>query len=454
MTQGTTDYTVAQFQQARLSRDKRFDGRFFVAVKTTQIFCRPICPANLPKEENVEYFVDRTQAVQAGYRPCLRCHPDSAPNSNAWRGTETTFTRAISLIHQGALQNLTLPELAEKLGISDRYLRQLFDNYLGMSPKQYALNHQLLFAKQLLHSSRLSITEIAYASGFGSIRRFNDAFKKTLRLTPTELKRTAHSGSEHSILIPFQGELNWSHLIGFYKLRALDHIEEVTESSYARHCLINGKKAFFKLSPYDQKHLQLSFELEEIGQLQQLVAKVRKMFDLDTNTTLIEEHLRSIEPNLVQTTGLRIPGVWSRWEAGVRAVLGQQVSVKGAITQLNRFVAGFCEGDTELTFPTPAQVAKNPLEFLRLPQSRKDTLNRLAQHLVDNPDAEVETWLTLKGIGPWTANYATLRSESAPDCFLEGDLVVRKACVNFPKLNAKTASPWGSYATFHLWNLS
>ena len=150
--------TLKEFKSARMARDARFDGQFYIAVKTTGIFCRPICPANLPKEENVEYFLDKAQALQAGYRPCLRCRPDSAPSSWAWKGVETTFLRALKLIEQGELQHSSLSELASRLGISDRYLRQLFQTHLGMSPKQYALYHQLMFAKQLLHSSTMSIT--------------------------------------------------------------------------------------------------------------------------------------------------------------------------------------------------------------------------------------------------------------------------------------------------------
>ncbi|MBM7037178.1 DNA-3-methyladenine glycosylase 2 family protein [Vibrio ulleungensis] len=454
MTDNIVHYNADQFKQARLARDKRFDGRFFVAVKTTHIFCRPICPATLPKEENVEYFIDRAQAVQAGYRPCLRCRPDSAPHSNAWNGTETTLSRAVSLIQQGILHTHSLTQLSDKLGISDRYLRQLFDHYLGMSPKQYALNHQLLFAKQLLHSSNLSVTDIGYASGFNSIRRFNDAFKKTLKLTPSELRRTPHSHLVRSILIPFQGTLNWSHMMDFYRLRVISGIESVENDIYARHCQLGESNVFFKLSPYDNKHIQMQFELDDISQLQQLVNKVRQMFDLDANTSVIEDHLRHIDPDLVQTTGLRIPGVWSQWEAGVRAILGQQVSVKGAITQLNRFIAGFSQQNKPLQFPTPLQVAKSDLNFMRLPQARKDTLVRLAQFLVEAPDAPVKSWLEIKGIGPWTVNYATLRSQSDPDCYLEGDLIVKKVSQRFPNLNGKTASPWGSYATFHLWNLA
>ncbi len=451
-------YSAEQFQQARLSRDRRFDGRFYVAVKTTKIFCRPICPANLPKEENVEYFVDRAQAVQAGYRPCLRCRPDSAPHSFAWKGTETTFSRAIALLHKGALKQGNLAELAARLGISDRYLRNLFERYLGLSPKQYALNHQLLFAKQLLHNSNLSITEVGFASGFKSTRRFNDAFKKGLQLTPSDIRRKTSSGDLHQLTLPIQGQMAWQHMLAFYRLRAIEGIETVSDNSYARHCIVDSQPAWFEASlSSDQRSIELSFSLSNMGQLQSLVSSVRRMLDLDCDTTIIEDHLSAIEPQLVRLNGLRIPGVWSAWEAGVRAVMGQQVSVKGAITQLNRLVEGIWQQQpqaqsTQRFFPTPQQLANANLDFLRLPQSRKDTLVRLAQFVADNPQAPAQEWLALKGIGPWTVNYATLRGESSPDCFLDGDLVVKKVLNDFSKLNKTNASPWGSYATFHLWS--
>lgn len=175
--------------KARHSRDARFDGKFFTAVRTTKIYCRPICPATTPREENVTYFATAIEAANAGYRPCLRCRPDSAPNSPAWKGVDTTLERAIKLIHEGALQTGDLEMLSQRLGISSRYLRQLFQKHMGIAPKTYALYQQCLFAKQLLHNSQLPITDIALASGFNSVRRFNDCFKKQLKLTPTQIRK-------------------------------------------------------------------------------------------------------------------------------------------------------------------------------------------------------------------------------------------------------------------------
>lgn len=444
-------------QRARMARDSRFDGRFYIAVKSTGIFCRPICPANLPKEENVEYFANQAQALQAGYRPCLRCRPDSTPSSWAWKGTETTFLRAMKLIEQGGLQGANLPALCDRLGITDRYLRQLFQQHLGMSPKQYALYHQLMFAKQLLHNSSMSITDIGFACGFNSTRRFNDAFQKVLKLTPSQVRRQQLGNGRHNQLaLAFRGAFDWQHMLEFYRLRAIEGVERLTENRYQRYFELDGRSGWFN-ADFNPSHnartqtLDVEFELEDITQLRQLVTRLRRMFDLDADTLSIESHLESVAPGLVTHSGIRIPGVWSPWEAGVRAVLGQQVSIKAAIGQLNLLAQQLNPKNSQRCFPTPAQVADADLSFLRMPQSRKDTLKRLAEYVSKEPDSDPEHWLALKGIGPWTVSYARLRGKSEADCFLDGDLVVKKAQADFPGLSAESVAPWGSYATFHCW---
>ncbi|HGF7509304.1 DNA-3-methyladenine glycosylase 2 family protein [Vibrio cholerae] len=439
-------------QRARMSRDPRFDGCFFVAVKTTGIFCRPICPANLPKEENVEYFSSQALAVSAGYRPCLRCRPESAPHSWAWKGAETTFLRALTLIEQGELDG-SLETLASRLGISDRYLRQLFQRHLGMPPKQYAQIQQLMFAKQLLHTSQISITEVAYASGFQSTRRFNDAFQKLFRLTPTQVRRErAALPSRNHLSLAFRGPFDWAHMLDFYRLRAIEGMEQVDEQSYQRYFILGEGQGWFKAS-MAQSHLDIEFEMERLSDLRHLVVRLRRMFDLDADLISIEAHLEQLAPGLVRRTGIRIPGVWNAWEAGVRAVLGQQVSVKAAIGQLNLLVSTLAasEGSTRY-FPTPEQVQMSDLSFLRMPERRKETLKRLADYVRLHPMDSPMAWLSLSGIGPWTVDYAQLRGESRSHCFLTGDLIVKKALAKFPQLTAESVAPWGSYATFHCWS--
>ena len=447
--------TSEQCHLARYARDARFDGMFFTAVKTTGIFCRPICPASPPKEENVEYFSHQAQALKAGYRPCLRCRPDSAPFSPAWKGVETTFLRAMPLIDNGALNSGTIVDLATRLGISDRYLRTLFDNYIGVSPKQYSLYSQLMFAKQLLHTSSMSITDVGFASGFNSTRRFNDAFLKELQLSPSQIRRAKPSDTlGNHIQLGFNGPLDWNHLLGFYRRRMIEGLEDVGEDYYKRTVNVNGSKGWFKATLAKENRLDIEFELDDINQLRSLIANIRRMFDLDVDIAKIEAFFETIDPNLVAKSGIRIPGVWNPWEAGVRAILGQQVSVTAAIGQLNLLVKELSDASEKAYFPTPKQIAEADVSFLRMPGSRKETLKRFAEYMVDNETEHPSKWIELKGIGPWTIQYALLRGLSEPNHLLVGDLVVKKFIEHRPAINTESVSPWGSYATFHCWNQS
>ncbi|WP_086773970.1 AlkA N-terminal domain-containing protein [Vibrio coralliirubri] len=447
--------TSEQCHLARYARDARFDGMFFTAVKTTGIFCRPICPATPPKEENVEYFSHQAQALKAGYRPCLRCRPDSAPFSPAWKGVETTFLRAMQLIDNGALNSGSIVDLATRLGISDRYLRTLFDNYIGVSPKQYSLYSQLMFAKQLLHTSSMSITDVGFASGFNSTRRFNDAFQKELQLSPTQIRRAKPSDTlSNHIQLGFHGPLDWNHLLGFYRRRMIEGLEDVGEDYYQRTVNVNGSKGWFKATLAKENRLDIEFELDDISQLRSLIANIRRMFDLDVDIAKVETFFTTIDPNLVAKSGIRIPGVWSAWEAGVRAILGQQVSVTAAIGQLNLLVKELSDEHEKVCFPTPKQIAEADVSFLRMPGSRKETLKRFSEYMVDNEAQHPSKWIELKGIGPWTIQYALLRGLSEPNHLLVGDLVVKKFIEHRPAINTESVSPWGSYATFHCWNQS
>jgi AraC family transcriptional regulator of adaptative response / DNA-3-methyladenine glycosylase II len=242
-------------------------------------------------------------------------------------------------------------------------------------------------------------------------------------------------------------------MLDFYRLRTIEGVEQVTEDAYLRNVSLDDCQARFKVTQ-GEGYLEMEFDIEDVTKLLSLVAGVRRMFDLDADICTVEQHLEYIAPGLVKTPGIRIPGVWSAWEAGVRAVLGQQVSVKAAIGQLNLLVETLSSDQQVRHFPTPEEIACADVSFLRMPQSRKDTLVRFAQYMQQNPEADPQQWLELKGIGPWTVSYAQLRGQSQPDCFLDKDLVVKKAMPNYPSLNTHTASPWGSYATFHLWNQS
>ncbi len=446
------------YHKARLSRDSRFDGKFFTAVKTTRIYCRPICPATTPREENVTYFLTAIEAANAGYRPCLRCRPDSAPGSSAWKGVNTTLERAMTLINQGALQENSLPMLATRLGISDRYLRQLFQKHLGVSPKSFALHQQCLFAKQLLHQTRLPITEIALASGFNSVRRFNDCFQSQLKLTPSQVRRSAQTQSNNLALkLYYRPPYNWSYIRQFFKARAIPAMEWVGEHHYGRTFSWAKSTGRFTASHNsDKNRFDVTLTLDDLSALKPVVQNIRRILDLDVDieavTHNLSHHFGSAMP---LETGIRLPGIWSLFEAGIRAILGQQISVVAAhqlVTDLTHEL-GQTSGD-EKVFPTPESIVKSDLGFLRIPASRKQTLHNLATHYVEDaaPDAP-EQWLTLKGIGRWTVDYARLRGLSEPDIYLGGDLGVRKASGNSnTPFDPLQASPWRSYLTLQLWS--
>jgi AraC family transcriptional regulator of adaptative response / DNA-3-methyladenine glycosylase II len=458
--------TPADCSRARFARDARFDGLFFVAVKTTGIFCRPVCPVVPPLEDNVEYFDHAAKAYQAGYRPCLRCRPDSAPGSCAWRGTDTTFTRALALIDEGALQTAGLPELAARLGISDRYLRQLFQQRLGLSPKAYAIFGQVMFAKKLLHETSLSITDIASAAGFNSLRRFNDAFVKHLQLAPSAIRRDKKTTSVLCITLAYRPPLNWEAMLAFWRKRSVSGIEWVDGESYGRTFTLQDSvtgaeaKGIFEVSPLPGTHaLQLNVQIDNPVLLKRLVARVRQILDLDADINLIEQQLSQVAgfKSLIKT-GLRIPGIWHPFEAGVRAILGQQVSVAAARTHLERLVHGLaeCDDNGRYFFPNARTIADSDLAMLKMPASRRETLQRFAHWYQQNGEHQpVESWLQLKGIGRWTVDYVQMRAHGHTDIWLAGDLGIKKALAHLNEgevFNSEQLKPWRSYATFHLWN--
>ncbi|OUL58775.1 AlkA N-terminal domain-containing protein [Pseudoalteromonas ulvae] len=445
-------------QKARLARDPRFDGQFFIAVTSTKIYCRPICPVAPPKEHNVRYYQTAVQAADAGFRPCLRCRPDSAPGSSAWRGVNTTLDRAIKLINQGALQQGSIPDLAERLGISDRYLRLLFEQHFGLSPKKYALYQQCLFAKQLLHQTQLSITDIALASGFNSIRRFNDCFIRELSLTPSQTRMKQPTKNESlQLFLAYRPPFDVDKMLRFYQARLIEGLEWATDNSYGRTFEWQGAKGQFTLTHITDKHqFSLTIDIDDLTYLSTVVDNIRRLFDLDADLVAIETDLtKAVNGQLALSSGIRLPGIWSMFEAGIRAILGQQISVNAAKNLVQQVVGALGEpmGECYL-FPTPESIANSDLAFLKIPGSRKQTLINLASHYLTHPQPdESQHWLALKGIGPWTTDYAKMRGLSDPDIFLGGDLGVKKALLQSDSVfEAAHASPWQSYLTFQLWN--
>lgn len=445
-------------QKARLSRDARFDGRFFVAVTSTGIFCRNICPAPAPKEQNVQYYSSAVAALSAGFRPCLRCRPDSAPGSAAWSGRYTTLQRAQSLIQQGALQEANLEALASRLGVSERYLRKLFVQELGVSPKRYALLQQVLFAKQLLQGSALTVTDVALASGFNSIRSFNAQCKAILKLTPGEIrKNSGESSSVLTLYLSYRPPFAWPQLRDFLQKRALPEVEWCGEQCYGRTFRYQQAVGAFTLTHEAERHrFCLTLTLEHMQHLRPILQNIRRLLDLDVDIAQVEQDLApqlALLPNA--PAGLRLPGLWNTYEAGVRAILGQQVSVKAAQQLMQTLVAQLGElyGEQRL-FPQPQAVAGSELLFLKMPQARRDTLRRFSQHMLSaaQPD-DIDAWRTLKGIGPWTCQYAKMRGLSDPDIWLGGDAGVKNALKQRELSLADDAGrPWRSYLTLHLWH--
>ena len=444
-----------QYQQARLSRDPRFDGAFFVAVKTTKIFCRPICPATLPLEKNVEYFLLAQQAMQQGYRPCLRCRPDSAPRSYAWQGIATTVARASQLLQ--AHHSLSITDIAEKLGIGERYFRHLFKSQLGISPKQFQLYDQILFAKHLLHQSNLSIEQVAQSSGFNSSRRLQQQMKKITGLSPSQIRTQQRTIQQDiHLTLAFRPPYNWAHLRDFLAMRAIDGIEQVTQDSYARSFVLAGCRGWF-VARFDQQNnrFKLTICLDNIKFLSQVLRNIERVLDVSADMSAIEQGLiLSGMPADQITKGLRLPGIWDPFEAGCRAILGQQISVKAAISLVSQLVDELGEQSADhLFFPSAARVAEHSLLFLKIPERRRQTLKAFAVWYQQYPDAKIENWLEIKGIGPWTVAYAKLRGLSLPDVWLASDLVIKNQLKNYP-IDPDKVRPWRSYLTFQLWSLA
>lgn len=455
----TAETTLDIYQRARLSRDARFDGQFFVAVTSTGIFCRNICPAPAPKEQHVQYYPSAVMALAAGFRPCLRCRPDSAPGSPAWRGTDATVKRAISLIQQGALQQACLPQLAARLGVSERYLRQLFTAELGIAPKRYALLQQLLLAKQLLQSSALPISSVALASGFQSIRSFNAQCKAVLKLTPGEIRRRQQAPSSTiELYLCYRPPYAWQPLRDFLRQRQIPELEWSGEDHYGRTFRYQQAVGAFTLYHQPQQHrFRLELQLDQLSLLQPVLQNIRRIFDLDVDITHVEQDLA---PQLAQlssaVSGLRLPGLWSPFEAGVRAILGQQVTIRAAHQLVQQLVLHLGEQHAgQRLFPTAQAIADSELRFLKMPQARRETLRSFSRYMQQSEQAEdIDAWQTLKGIGPWTCQYARMRGLSDPDIWLAGDAGVKNALKQSAiSFSADAGRPWRSYLTLQLWQL-
>jgi len=472
------------FERARLSRDARFDGKFFVGVRTTGIYCRPICPANAPKSENVSFFPTAAAASEAGYRPCLRCRPECAPGTPAWAGTSTTVQRGLRLIAEGALDEGNVETLADRLGVTSRHLRRLFTKHLGASPLAVAHTQRLHFAKNLIDQTGLPMHDIAVASGFGSTRRFNDTFKKTYGRTPRELRKGRDAEITTSALIvnlPYREPFDWDRLLDFFSTRATPGVEQVTGGRYLRTVEVGDERGVVDVQDAGGN---LELRLHGVGtrSLIAVVQRLRGVFDLDASATDVHGVLSRdpvLRKLLKKNPGIRVPGAWDGFELTVRAILGQQVSVKAATTFAGRIAARYgerigvpiegVERSPDRLFPQPARLVRARLETLGIIGSRARTIRALARSVEDgtlgydalqDPDSFRESLLSIKGIGDWTAEYVAMRALKNPDAFPASDLGLLRA-FDTPHRNrikpgelearAEAWRPWRAYAALLLW---
>jgi AraC family transcriptional regulator of adaptative response / DNA-3-methyladenine glycosylase II len=466
-------------------RDPRFDGRFFTGVRTTGIYCRPVCPARIPKSTNVIFYPTAAAAQEAGFRPCLRCRPETAPDLGACRGTSNTVSRALRLIEMGALDDASIDELATRLGVGERQLRRLFRQHLGASPISVAQTRRVLLAKQLIHETGLSMTQIAFASGFGSIRRFNEIFQSLYQRSPGELRRghQAHAGAaprgELLLLLRYRPPYDWSAMLNFLRQRAIAGIEEVSARTYARSIQFGRSQGTVLVEPTDGAALRVTIRFPELSALPKIIARLRRVFDLAADTDAIAAHLAqdpALAPLVKARPGLRVPGAWDGFELAVRAVLGQQITVPGAVRLAGLLVAAHSErmhepvGTITHVFPHPEALAGAHLAVLGMPNSRAQTLSALAAAVMADPhffdanrdlDDAVAQLRSVRGVGDWTAQYIALRQLREPDAFPHGDVALIRAlaaCEGQRRsssqllLRSNAWRPWRAYAAQHLWS--
>jgi AraC family transcriptional regulator, regulatory protein of adaptative response / DNA-3-methyladenine glycosylase II len=468
--------------RARTSRDPRFDGKFFTALTSTGVYCRPICPVRRPNG-NIEYYRTAAAAAAAGYRPCLRCRPETAPGTPAWLGTSAVVRRALRLIEEGILDETSVDELAERLGIGSRHLHRLFIQHVGAPPLAVAQSRRLQrlhFAKRLLDETELLVREIALAAGFGCVRRFNAAFRQTYGRSPTELRGQRHQDSPEqndvSLRLSFRPPYDWQQVRDFLAVSSVPGIERIDEGGYARTFMTrNGHGIIFVRFLAGENMLELRARNTTPAVLLQLTSSARRVFDLAVDPEKITLAFGSdplLGPLVKRRPGLRIPGAWDPFECAVRAILEQQVNVAARRTLAGRLVAR-CgrqissteDGLTHL-FPTPADLASANFTGLEFTRACTDAVQGLARAVADGKitfegsiEEVIEALTAVPGIGMRRAQYLALRALCEPDAFPASDVILRRAAamdgtplpVCTLEKRAEAWRPWRGYAAMHLW---
>ncbi|MGI6176371.1 MAG: AlkA N-terminal domain-containing protein [Christensenellales bacterium] len=482
-------YDKRNLYAAFKAKDARFDGRFFVGISSTGIYCRPVCRARQPKKEHCTFYHTAAEAEQAGYRPCLLCRPELAPGSSITDAAASLAQRAARMLEENCGSGQSLHELAGRLGCTDRHLRRVFTAEYNVPPVQYLQTCRLLLAKNLLTDTNLSVLEVAMAAGFGSLRRFNDLFKKHYQLSPTVLRKRISKEKKQAghitLMLSYRPPYRWEEMLRFLAGRAITGVEVVKNGAYLRSVQLQkagGEPVCGWMRVCDDTHknaLTLTMSETLLPVLAQILARVRRLFDLYCDPAVVYETLRTmndIRPGIC-VVGTRVPGCFDAFEMAVRAVLGQQITVKAASTLAKRLVSAYgtpvqtgVEGLTHI-FPSPqtllalGEEIEEHLGPLGIFAARARTIRELAKafayreidfDLPAQPEEEMKKLRTIRGIGSWTAQYIAMRAMEWPDAFLETDAGVKKALQPYTSKEllqmAENWRPWRSYATVNLWN--
>lgn len=450
--------------RALVSRDARFDGVFFIAVTTTGIYCRPVCPARTPGRDRVRFYRLAAEAERDGFRACFRCRPELAPGNSSIDAPSRLAAAAVGRIEADAGESLE--ELARGLGVTSRHLRRTLRKELGVSPVELAQSTRIGLAKQLLHDTLLPIAEVAFASGFGSVRRFNALFRRRFGRPPSQVRKSHGVEASTGVILrlDYRPPLDWQALLDFLGARAIPGVESVANGEYRRTVRVEGRGGFVVVRPFPSRPaLRAEVSLSLTGVLLPVKARLRALFDLDAHPAAVAAHLerdRRLRPLVRRHPGLRLPGAFDGFEVAVRAILGQQVSVKGASTLAGRLAEALGtpirtpHGDLRFTFPEARTVARSAFS-IGVPKARADAIRALAgaverEEVVLAPHGDAERAIArlraLPGIGPWTAQYVAMRALHWPDAYPEGDLVLRREAPDF-----ESWRPWRAYGAMHVW---
>jgi AraC family transcriptional regulator of adaptative response / DNA-3-methyladenine glycosylase II len=481
------DMDHAACYRAIQARDRRFDGRLFVGVRTTGIYCRPICPARTPKRVNVLFYSTAAAAQEAGFRPCLRCRPEMSPDLIARTGASNIVSRALRLMENGVLDGGKIEALATRVGISERQLRRLFANEVGASPKAVSQTYRVHLAKQLIHDTQMPMVDVALASGFGSVRRFNETFKQLYDRPPASLRRqrqaerSNRSNDAIMVRLPYSPPYDWDQMVSFFAHRAIPGVELVTGDTYVRSVCLGGACGVIAVSPSTRDELIARIHFPKFAALPAIIGRIRRVFDLAADPHPINTHLskdRVLAPLIAARPGLRVAGAWDGFELAVRGILGQQITVVAARGLAGKLAARYGRtvpaelrapyaGITHV-FPTPEAMMDGDIASLGMPGARGRALASLARTVAQNPDllsrrnTLMEAVLALRslpGIGEWTAQYIAMRELREPDAFPAADVGLMRAMGSGGKRpsaeelahRAEAWRPWRAYAAAHLW---